>query len=66
LVAPGVNILPFYISKKVEYSAYAFAVLFGVLSKLCVAKPEMLPKLEIEGKIYRVKDDGHEQTSSEA
>jgi len=47
LVATCVNILPFYIDKKRRSSAYAIAVLFGVLSKLCVAKPEMLPKLHI-------------------
>jgi hypothetical protein len=47
LVATCVNILPFYIDKKKRSSAYAIAVLFGVLSKLCVAKPEMLPKLHI-------------------
>ena len=44
LVATCVNIL---LDKKRRSSAYAIAVLFGVLSKLCVAKPEMLPKLHI-------------------
>ena len=47
LVATCVNIRPFYIDKKRWDSAYAIAVLFGVLSKLCGAKPEMLPKLHI-------------------
>jgi hypothetical protein len=61
-----VNILPFYIGKKGRDSAYAIAVPVGVLSKLCVAKPRMLPKLQIKGKIFMVKDDGHEKTPNEA